>query len=325
MGDASVNMTMDRLKNMGKSTGIGSAFDTVPIPEEGLFTPDEMEALSGTWSSNSPKLNWSVGNTEKKQDTPEDKERHDANFRRIITVIIAVLTFLVFLEIIFCKFVIPSMTSPYVTVTGQQNYTPTQIVDMLRPMNITNWFKFDVERAVSIIASASGIDSATVKKIFPNKIYITVTERTPVALTFINIDNKTVALQIDKNGVLFNGDKNFQMNNSVPILSGLPINYLNEGMRIPERYRLLIEQIAAIQKLPQKYFAAISEICVVPKEYGNYELIIIPTKSKIRIITDRNLTEDSLKYMMVALDVVTSIDKDATQINLRNGVVSYIK
>ena len=111
----------------------------------------------------------------------------------------------------------------------------------------------------------------------------------------------------------------------IPILSGLPVEHMSEGMRIPSKYRALIEQIADIRRKPQKYFAAVSEICVVPKEYGNYELVLIPAKSKIRVLTDRTLNEDSLKYMMVVLDVVNSMEPNVSEIDLRYGSVSYRK
>ena len=85
----------------------------------------------------------------------------------------------------------------------------------------------------------------------------------------------------------------------------------------------MIEQIAKIQALPQKYFAAISEICVVPKTYGNYELMLIPVNSRIRVLTGRALNEESLQYMMVVLDVVNSIEPNVTEIDLRYDSVSY--
>ena len=94
-------------------------------------------------------------------------------------------------------------------------------------------------------------------------------------------------------------------------------------MRIPAKYRVLIEQIAKIQALPQKYFAAISEICVVPKTYGNYELCLIPVNSKIRVLTGRSLNEEALQYMMVVLDVVNTLEPDVSEIDLRYDSVSY--
>ena len=133
-------------------------------------------------------------------------------------------------------------------------------------------------------------------------------------------------MQIDKTGVLFPEHSLDSIDvSTVPIISGLPVEHLTEGMRIPQKYRTLIEQISAIRQMGQKYFAAISEICVIPKEYGNYELMLIPEGSKIKVLTDRTLNEDALKYMMVVLDVVNSIDSNVSEVDLRYGAVSYRK
>ena len=233
----------------------------------------------------------------------KEKEKNDS-FSRAVKIIFIILSVCVFLEFLFYKFIIPSIEAPVVSVTGQDSYAAEEIVEFLRPMNAENWFDFNVEQAVSILASVSGIDSVSVKKTFPNKIYIHIEEREPVALTFLTVNDRSVAVQIDKNGVMFQekGD-GAGTSADIPILSGLPVEHMSEGMRIPSKYRALIEQIADIRRKPQKYFAAVSEICVVPKEYGNYELVLIPAKSKIRVLTDRTLNEDSLKYMLSLIHI----------------------
>lgn len=255
----------------------------------------------------------------------KEKEKNDS-FSKAVKIIFIILSVCVFLEFLFYKFIIPSIEAPVVSVTGQDSYAAEEIVEFLRPMNAQNWFDFNVEQAVSILASVSGIDSVSVKKTFPNKIYIHIEEREPVALTFLTVNDRSVAVQIDENGVLFQekGD-GAGTSADIPILSGFPVEHMSEGMRIPSKYRALIEQIADIRRKPQKYFAAVSEICVVPKEYGNYELVLIPAKSKIRVLTDRTLNEDSLKYMMVVLDVVNSMEPNVSEIDLRYGSVSYRK
>ncbi len=70
------------------------------------------------------------------------------------------------------------------------------------------------------------------------------------------------------------------------------------------------------------YFAAVSEICFLPKKHGNYELMIFSVNLKALVLTDRILSEDVHQYMIVALEVVNSIEPDAKQIDLRYGSVS---
>lgn len=242
---------------------------------------------------------------------------------RIIKIIFAVLCLLLAGEFIYYKLIMPGFASPKITVSGQKNYTAQDIGQMLLSMSNENWHTFDIEHASAIISSDADIESVIIEKKFPDKIFINIVEREPVALTFVNMEDDTVAMQIDKNGVIFEGKNKSIDSNKVPIISGLPIEYLAQGMRIPSKYRPLIDQITKISSLPQNYFAGISEICVQPKEFGNYELALIPSQSHVKVLTDRSLNEEALKYMMVVLDVVNQIGTDVSEIDLRYGSVSY--
>ena len=255
----------------------------------------------------------------------EEEDRSEKKIK-VIKILFCVLCLLLIGELVVYKYVMPCFSSPKVTVSGQAAYSAEEIARMLLPMESSNWLDFDVNQAVAIISSEAGIEHVAVEKRFPDKILINLKERKPVAVTLVVENGKTSAMQIDKNGVLFPGRMNaISDTNEVPIVSGLPVEYMSKGMRIPSKYRPLIDQITKISDLPQKYFASISEICVLPKEYGNYELALIPSQSKVKVLTDRALNEDALKYMMIVLDVVNQIGTDVSEVDLRYGSVSYRK
>ncbi len=46
-------------------------------------------------------------------------------------------------------------------------------------------------------------------------------------------------------------------------------------------------------------------------------------QSQIKVLTDRNITEESLQYMMVVLDVVNAMDSNVAEVDLRYGSISY--
>lgn len=242
---------------------------------------------------------------------------------KIIKIVFCILCFVLLGELIIYKYIMPVFESPKVTVNGQKNYSAEEIAIKLLPMNSTSWVDFDVEEAVSILSSEPGIEKVTVEKKFPDKIFIDVVEREPVALTFIEENGRSNPVQIDKNGVLF-GLKNNEVldTNQIPIISGLSVEHMSGGMRISSKYRPLIEQILKIKELGKNYFAGISEICVHPKETGTYELELIPSQSKTKVFTDRTLNEESLKYMMIVLDVINLLDADVPELDLRYGSVS---
>lgn len=265
-----------------------------------------------------------LGEFEQYEVSDKYKKEKDSKFFKWIKILVIALVAVLLFELVLLKVVHPSMGAPKLIISGNNNYSSEKLNEVLAELPAQNWFSFDTEGAASRLSAVSGIDCVKIEKVFPDKIKINVTERESVAMMFVNDNGRTVPIQIDKNGVLFtNTSGGVKEDGSVPIISGIPVEHLAEGMRIPAKYRVLIEQIAKIQALPQRYFEAVSEICVVPKTYGNYELMLIPVNSKIRVLTSRSLNEESLQYMMVVLDVVNSLEPDVTEIDLRYDAVSY--
>ncbi len=260
--------------------------------------------------------------SEEKTDVTQD-DSADKKIK-VIKIIFAILCFLLVGELIVYKYILPSFSSPKISVTGLSSYTPEDFAEKLAPFSNANWFDFDVDQAAAVISNDAGIDSVVVEKHFPDKILIKVEERKPVAMIFLMDNGISSALEIDKNGVIFpQRAAEVNDNSYMPIISGLPVEYMAQGMRIPLKYRPLIDQIARIKSLPQQYFASVSEICVLPKDTGNYELALIPAQAKVKVLTDRSLNEEALKYMMIVLDVVNQLGSNVTEVDLRYGSVSY--
>ena len=182
-----------------------------------------------------------VENVSVKSFTDENKKEAGDKKIKIIKVVFVILCFFLVAELLVYKYVMPAFSSPKVTVSGQKNYTAEDIAQKLLPMNSTNWVNFNVEEAVSILSSEPGIDTVIVQKKFPDKIYINVVEREAVAVTFVMDDGYTNPVQIDKNGVLFPvTDSSVVDSNIIPIISGLPVEHMAGGMRIPSKYKTLI-------------------------------------------------------------------------------------
>ncbi|MCR5764179.1 MAG: FtsQ-type POTRA domain-containing protein [Treponema sp.] len=241
----------------------------------------------------------------------------------IVKIIVLILCILLVIEGIFYMLVIPCLAPVKVQFSGLKNLSSSVLLEKLSQTGGVTWIQFDSSKAVDNLSTLSAVDTVSVDKIFPDKVVIDVKERTPVAKTIVSINGRSMSVQIDENGVLFSNASSVANDSNIPLISGLPIENMQPGMRFPAKYKPLMAQIAEIQKLPQKYFVAISEIQVVPKEYGNYELVLYPIHTHVRVLTDRSLNEEALKYMMVVLDVVNSLEPGVREIDLRYGSVSY--
>ena len=186
----------------------------------------------------------------------------------VLKIVVFVLGFFLFVEGIIYAFVLPCFGHPAIIYSGLDSFARKDIAERLAPLSNSSWTGFDTDRAASILSNVSYIERVSVDKRFPDKIFISVKERAPVAKTILSVNGVSKSVQIDENCVLFSiQSDSILQDSSIPLISGLPIENLQEGMRLPAKYRVLMEQISAIRSLPQKYFAAISEIQVVPKEY----------------------------------------------------------
>ena len=259
--------------------------------------------------------------------SPSKKEKSKSDKHlELLKVVFAILCGLLIVEAVSYKMIIPLTRYPKIIVKGNVNYSEQEIAQVLYSNQTGSWFKFNTAYSASLLSGLPAVESVCVEKHFPDTISVSIVEREPVALTFVNVGQSCVAVQIDRNGVLFSANAGSPISDrTIPIVSGLPVEHLTNGMRIPQKYRGLIEKISTLRKLPQKYFAAISEICVVPKEYGNYELVFYPVGLHTKILADRFLSEEALQYMMVALDVVKSLDNPVSVIDLRYGSVSIVQ
>ncbi len=243
---------------------------------------------------------------------------------KILKIVVLVLGILLAIEGVLYTLVMPCLSPAKMEYNGLRTLSVQEVNATLKESGGETWISFDTAKAVSALSTMSCIETVSVYKHFPDKVRVSVKERDAVAKTIVNFSDHQQSIQIDRNGVLFTAGSQVKGQDfTVPLISGLPLENVQDGMRLPAKYRPLMEQIAYLRTLPQKYFAAISEIQVLPKAYGNYELVLYPIHTKVKVLTDRALDEEQLKYMMVALDVVNSIDSNVGVIDLRYGSVSY--
>ncbi|HOE09295.1 MAG TPA: FtsQ-type POTRA domain-containing protein [Treponemataceae bacterium] len=252
----------------------------------------------------------------------ERVDQKKANKTRIIKILFFVLAGVIIVEALLYVLVIPCMSPVKVSVAGLQSLTNRDIQRFIQYNPKSTWFSFDSAKAASNIALNSIVENVIVEKKFPDQVLIHITERQPVAVSLATINGKTVPVQIDKKGVIFSIDKGMP-SGAIPLVTGFIFENPAEGMRLHARLRPLMEQIAQIQESNPEYFSAISEIRVLPKDYGTYELALYPIHSKTRVLTDNVLNVEALQYMMVVLDVIDSIDPDVAEVDLRYGSISY--
>ncbi len=258
----------------------------------------------------------------REEKVPVKKDKKVLFLKLFVIVMVAVLL----VEALLYTTIVPGLSPAKIEVFGNETISTRSVMELIADVSNQTWAKFDTAEAVQKLSYIPCIESVSVEKTFPDKVLINITERTPVAKTVLIEDGKSVSVQIDKNGVLFKQSNSTVLSDSsIPLVTGIPLESLQDGTRLSSKYRILMDRIADISVLPQNYFAAISEIKILPKDYGNYELVLYPINSRVRVLTDSLLTRETLDYMIVTLDVVKKVEYDVSEVDLRYGSVSYRK
>ena len=252
----------------------------------------------------------------------EKKVEKKVNKVNLVKILLIVLAFLIVAEVLIYTILMPCLAPVKVTYSGLETFSAQQISNYLGITPKLTWIQFDSAKAASKLAGNAVIENVVIEKHFPDQVMVNIVERKAAAVTLVNLNGKTVPVQMDKNGVILAVDRGMP-SSSVPLITGFTFDTIAEGMRLNGKLRPLMEQIATIQTANPEYFSVLSEIRVISKDYGSYELELYPVHSRIKVLTDRTLNLEALQYMMVVLDVIDSMQSDVSAVDLRYGSISY--
>jgi cell division protein FtsQ len=192
----------------------------------------------------------------------------------------------------------------------------------------TSFLTMNVKRSEKALAGYYLVESAKVIKRFPDRVSIFLEPRRAVALSLVSYQDRIVPVYFDKEGVVFQiGNDGGIFRSALPVISGLVFEEPRLGMRLPSVFCPLLEEIERIENTAPELLQAVSEIRVNRKPFDGFDLVLYPVHNTARVRLENNLNEDTLRYVMLMLDVYES-EKGKNgishgEIDFRSGVASY--
>ncbi|MBQ4433974.1 MAG: FtsQ-type POTRA domain-containing protein, partial [Bacteroidales bacterium] len=138
------------------------------------------------------------GDEVKRVDTPKSDKRI-----ALVKIIISILAIIFLIEIFVYLFLKPSMGNVEIVWDGVVSYEESSLTNFIEPVKNRNLLSFKPSEAKALLSTVPGIEDVQIEKRFPKTVLIRVKERTPVAMTFVTLEGRTVPVMIDRNGVLF--------------------------------------------------------------------------------------------------------------------------
>ena len=166
-------------------------------------------------------------------------------------------------------------------------------------------------------------ESAVVIKRFPDRLSIFLNPRIASAVTLADINSgRDCAFLIDCNGVLFKtADADSSGIANLPVLSGIENPQI--GTRLPAPLVSLVKNLDMMALTSSELLSAISEIRIERKTWDGFELVLFPVHSEIRVRVENNLTEDTIRYMLLMLSIFDRETQRPQEIDFRSGIGSY--
>jgi len=191
----------------------------------------------------------------------------------------------------------------------------------------SSFFSTNAREIQERVSSNILVESAVVMKRFPDRISIFLTPRKAAAVTLANYNSRQVPIFIDRQGVFYKMGNFTEIGSSdLPVISGIENPQLN--MRLPASLVTLVESLSSMAQSSPELLSAVSEIRIERKTWDGFDLVIFPVHSSIKVRVENNITEDTLRYMLLMLNVFENDLNHSglvrpAEIDFRSGMGSY--
>lgn len=240
----------------------------------------------------------------------------------LLKMLVGLLALFLVLEIAYYLVIVPANADIRLEIRGTETVGLDEMCAIAGITGTENWLRFDTALAASRLAADPLFETVTVSKKFPDTVTVSVTERHAVAFAYGQRDGRTVPVEIDKNGVAFRVASS-SLDSSLPLITGPKFDNPVAGQRLNPALKPLLAQIETLGQEKPLLLASLSEIKIVEKTFGGYDLVLYPVHTPVRVRTDKALNEDAIQYMMLVLDVIGGLKLDIDEIDIRAGTVAY--
>ncbi|MDR2479478.1 MAG: FtsQ-type POTRA domain-containing protein [Treponema sp.] len=212
-----------------------------------------------------------------------------------------------------------------IAVTGFSGFNGQQVLTFARIQEGASYFSLDASAVAEQLSSHYLVESARVDKRFPDRLSIFIQPRQAVALTLSVVEGRQVPLYLDREGVVFRiGNEGIAAPaEGLPVISGLVVNQPFLGMRLPVLFEPLFSELGKIKDEAPGLLKALSEIQIMRRAYGGYDILLYPTYIPVRVRLGDNFNADTLGYVVLILDVLKPVRPLPEEVDFRTGVGAY--
>ncbi|MDR0316403.1 MAG: FtsQ-type POTRA domain-containing protein [Treponema sp.] len=224
---------------------------------------------------------------------------------------------------LFC--ISPCIPFSTIEVKGFPGFDGPEVLSAAGIYEGASFISVNARTAEKLLASHYLVESVRVIKRFPDRLTVFLEPRLPVAMSLTPIQGRLVPLFFDRHGIVLKVGmaRGETLPENLPLISGITFDDPFPGLRLPATVRPLLAQLGAINTGSPELLGAFSEIQLAGKAYNGFDVILYPVHYPIRIRLDKNFSEDTLRYVLLMLDVFKSGNSFPDEIDFRSGIGVY--
>jgi cell division protein FtsQ len=253
---------------------------------------------------------------------------HSKSNRRLKWLLIA-LAVLLAGELVWVLGVTPCMPFSVIEISGIPDLDRGEALAQAGIGPHSSYMTVDARGAELALNALYQVESARVTKQFPDTIRIALEGRKAVAMALVPVNGSMEPVLFDKYGVVLQiGSKGMESGvniESLPIISGLVFADLSLGMKLPGMFQRFLFDLARLNSAAPELLGTISEIQVSRRTYDGFELALFPIHYPAKVRVGNEITADTIRYMLLLIDIFKKQGVITDEIDFRTGTASYRK
>jgi cell division protein FtsQ len=261
------------------------------------------------------------------RDAPSESKTRSKIDRRLKWLLI-VLAILLAGELIWVFVVTPCMPFSVIEIEGIPELDRGDVLTRAGIGPHSSYMTVDARGAELALNAMYQVESARVTKQFPDTIRISLTDRKALAMTLVSVGGVLEPVLFDKHGVIVQiGSEGAEQGvniEALPIISGLVFEEVYLGMRLPPVFQRFFADLDRLNSSAPELLGTISEIQVNRKIYG-FDLALFPVHFPAKVRVESEINADTIRYMLLLIDVLKKQGIMPDEIDFRAGTASYRK
>ncbi|MCL1812147.1 MAG: FtsQ-type POTRA domain-containing protein [Treponema sp.] len=248
---------------------------------------------------------------------------HSIEYRKL-KFILAVITVILGVELVWLFGISPCMPFSKITISGIPGVDEKTVLALAGIGKHTSFMALNAKSAEDALLTLPMIRSARVIKRFPNRVELHLESRRAAAMAFVTHGERIFPALIDGEGTIISaGKEGFLGDETLPVISGLVLEGVYPGMKLPRMYNTLFARLEDLTRTAPELLSTISEIKINHRNYDGFDLTLYPAHKAVRVRVSEDITEETLRYMLLMLDVLSGKSGNIEEIDFRTGTASY--